>query len=469
MRLRTALVRGSLLLHVAAALGCSSEGTDAAGGAGAGDGGDGGDGNRAAGGDGADTDGTTDAGTSGGSGDQRPAADIQGFPTGTECSWNGRWQPGADDFPIEGLSDAEYPELPPGEWDWDDGSDDKANWRNFETNLGTFETVTDDEGRQCGWRMVPKAKPADFAAAAEYYEGSAGADIVDLGADGVIHSLGVSTKGLGAGPDVLVFQRSYSLDYRTGSSETGAFQDDDLVVAGCGDNGDASFDIETTTIHTGPGSDWVFIRDWDRAAVDLGNGANGRTDTIDPNDGDDLAVLRGNSHDFRVFGGAGSDTIVWYIDDNIQATEWLGPNLFGDGGRGEALWGDPDSTDRLVLAVPDDTGLVKSTPTPPGNLLVLPVDDRFVDDPPTAADPFAYYCVLCGTGPQGERTVQMEYRSQDDSVLTGYFGVTGFEELQVGVGPAARVFAIDNGDGALTELADATPTVPPSWPTQYCE
>ena len=57
-------------------------------------------------------------------------------------------------------------------------------------------------------------------------------------------------------------------------------------------------------------------------------------------------------------GGEGNDVMVWYVDDNVQTTTWLGPNFFGGGGHGDALWND-SGTDRLVLAVPTDSPVVK--------------------------------------------------------------------------------------------------------------
>jgi len=157
-----------------------------------------------------------------------------------------------------------------------------------------------------------------------------------------------------SGSDVLTFCESYSLHFRTGGSSTGSARNDDLVVAGCDPNPDRTFDITTTTIHTGPGRDRVFVRDLDRAAIDLGDGADGRTDTLDPNDGDDPVVLRGNTHDFRVFGGNGSGTFVWFVDDNVQQTAWFGPDFFGGGGFDDALW-DDEGIDTNGAGTPDAT------------------------------------------------------------------------------------------------------------------
>lgn len=400
-----------------------------------------------------------------------------GWPAPNEWSWNGSWRPGDGEFPLDGLLDDEYfdghpdsggtatPILPPGRWDWDDASDDLANWRNFAGNLGTFEALRDGAGRHYGWRLAGLTPGAiDYSGAAEYFEGSSGADLFELGVAGSIHSFGNGT--LGDGPDVLVFRSSWSLDFRTGSTLDGARRDDDLLVAGCGPNPDGSFDVETTTIHLGPGSDWAFVRDLSRAAVDLGDGAGGRTDTVDPADGDDLLVLRGNTHDFRVMGGNGDDVVVWWVDDNVQTTTWLGPNFFGGGAWDAALWGD-DGIDRLVLAVPATTALVTSTPTPPGALLVRGTSGGFVEDAPTAADPFARYCVECGEGPGGRRTVILEYVAADEHVRTGYFYVTAFERLQVGVGEGARVYDLDDAAGTAVESA-AAPFDPPAWPVDRC-
>jgi hypothetical protein len=400
------------------------------------------------------------------------------WPAPNEWSWNGSWTPADGDFPLAGLFDDEYfdghldrdgnpsPILPPGRWDWSDPDNDLANWRNFETNLGSFELLADGAGHAYGWRLLGVTPEAiDYSGAAEYFEGSSGAERFDLGPDGAIHSFG--SGNLGDGPDELVFRRSWSLDFRTGSSLTGGAHDDDLLVAGCGDNPDGSFDVETTTIHMGPGRDWAFVRDISRAAIDLGDGEGGRTDALDPSDGDDLLVLRGNTHDFRVMGGNGNDVVVWYADDNVQTTTWLGPNFFGGGAWDAAIWGD-SGTDRLVLAVPVGTAIVSATPTPPGSLLVRTTAGDFIQDDPTVADVFARYCVECGVGPGGRKTVILEYVSADERVRTGYFYVTAFEELQVGVGEGATVYALDDVAGTATALDGATAFLPPAWPDERC-
>ncbi|MFH1437986.1 MAG: hypothetical protein ABIJ56_19920 [Pseudomonadota bacterium] len=409
-----------------------------------------------------------------GDGDEPDTAGA--WPAANAWSWDGSWEP--TDFPLDGLLDNEYfdghpdnhgnptPVLPPGEWDWNDGDNDLANWRNFDANLGHFDMLEDGGGNHYGWRLAANEPGAcDYSGPAAYFEGSSGTDIMDLGAEGSIHSF--TSGNLSEGPDVLVFRESWSLDFRTGSSETGGERDNDLVVAGCGENTDGSFDFMTTTIHTGPGRDWVFCRDISRAAVDLGNGGGGRTDTTDPQDGDDLLVLRGNTHDFRVFGGAGNDTAVWYLDDNVQTTTWLGPNFFGGGGDGGALWGD-DGADRLVLALDASTPLVTETPTPPGSVMVRGTDGGLIPDEPTQHDPFARYCIECGTSPTGRRTVIMQYVSSDESIDTGYFFVTAFEVLQIGLGEGAQVYSIDDTTGTVSLLTEADPYSPPPWPDEYC-
>ena len=427
------------------------------------------------------TDASVPPGTDGGpppafDGSVVPPAPVVGWPTPNEYSWNGSWAPTA--FPIDGLLDNEYfdghvgrdgtatPVLPPGLWDYTDADNDLANWRNFYDHHGDFQMLMDMAGHHYGWRFVPNMPDAaDFGGASAYFEGSSGPDIIDLGPGGHMNSYGQGN--LANGPDILVFDVSWSLDFRTGATGRGGDRDDDLVVAGCGENPDGSFDIETTTIHTGPGSDWVFIRDLSRAGIDAGNGDGGLTSVLDPLDGHDLVVYRGNTQDFRFSGGAGNDVAVWYVDDNVQTTPFLGPNFFGGGLWGGALWGDP-GVDRLVLAVPTTTTMVTTTPTPPGAILIRPTDGGLIDDTPTADDPYAHYCVECGTGPGGRKTVILEYNSASGAIHTGYFYVTAMEELQVGVGPGARVYRIDDVAGALIEDATLTPLVPPSFPDEYC-
>jgi hypothetical protein len=391
-------------------------------------------------------------------------------------SWNGSWTPADADFPLPCLFDDEYfdghtqPDgwptkiLPPGAWDWNDAADDYANWGNFESQIGHFEPLVDPQGRQFGWRLVGHAPDAiEMDGPAGYFEGSCGVDLLDLGSQGSLHSYGQGS--LGDGPDVLRVTTTWSLDFRTGSDATGHAHDDDLVLAGGAPNADDAFDLSTCTLHTGPGNDLVFVRDIERSAIDLGNGANGRTDTLDPDDGDDVALVGGNTLDFRVFGGWGDDIEVWYVDENIQSTWWLGPNFFGGGGFTGALWEDP-GTDRLVLAVPTDTlvRLSPTTATPPGALSVLGTNGQWMGDDPTVADPHAAYCVECGEGPGGRRTIIFEYRSADDTVFTAYFYVTAMEELQLGLGPQARVFTIDDVHGTLIEAPGAPVFEPPAWP-----
>lgn len=401
---------------------------------------------------------------------------LPGWPVPNHWSWDGSWTPNDKDFPLPGLLDDKYfdghkgpdgnptPILPPGQWDYpDDRQNNLSNWTNFKTNLGQFEHLGDGTGRHYGWHLLPnKTRGFDYSGAAIYLAGSSGTDILALGDESWIEGFGEGN--LGDGPDILVFQKSHTLDFRTGSSKTGHKHDDDLVVGGCGGNPDGSWDIDTTTVHTGPHSDWVFMRDLDRSAVDLGNGSDGRTDSVDKNDGNDLVVLRGNTHDFRVFGGNGNDTAVWYVDDNVQVSQWLGPNFFGSGSWGDALWND-EGIDRLVLVVPLDTEIVRTGPKP-GALLVKPSDGSFIPDKPTEDDPYARYCIECGKGPQGRKTVIMEYVSEDGRVDTGYFYVTAFEELQIGAGPDARVYEIVDVDATLKPAPGLPPIAPPSFPPE---
>ncbi|MEJ2218972.1 MAG: hypothetical protein P8099_20495, partial [Gemmatimonadota bacterium] len=460
--------------------GGATGGEDAGGGGAAGDGTTGGAGSGGATGGadsggadsgGADATGGGDAGGSGGGG----AEPITGWPEGNEYSWDGSWTPTSGQFPLAGLLDETYPELPPGDWDWGD-EPNQSNWSNFSGNVGQFEPLLDSAGNQYGWELIGNEASVEYTGGAMYFEGSAGADIMNLGPAGSIHSLDFL---LGDGPDVLVFNASWSTNIATGSSSSGAEHDNDLVVAGCDVNQDDSWDITTTTIHTGPGADWVFIRDLDRAAIDLGNGDGSdgsggtvlhRTDTVDPNDGDDLVVIRGNSHDFRVFGGRGNDTIVWYVDDNIQSTAWLGPNFFGEGGWGDAIWADPESVDRLVLAVPTTTVVRTGGTEDPGTLSVIGLDDAPLEgDAPTENDPRAYYCLHCGQASDGRYPLVIEYRDAEGTINTGYTNLTSIEEVQVGVGDGAEVYRVDGINGELVLDESLTPTVPPSWPDSYCQ
>ncbi|GMV39088.1 MAG: hypothetical protein AMXMBFR64_08040 [Myxococcales bacterium] len=410
-----------------------------------------------------------------------PGADA-GPPLKYPYSWDGSFEPTQSDFPMAGLFDDEYfdghktwtgevsPILPPGKWDWNDANDDMANWKNFAGNIGKFEMLVDDEGNHYGWRLLGNDPDAiDYAGPAAYFEGSPGIDVLDLGPSGLLHSF--TSGNLGDGPDVLIFDGSWSLDFRTGSSLSGSKWDNDLVIGGCIPDAGPGYQFKQATIHTGPGSDWIFALDMGGAAIDAGNGDGGKTDVLDPTDGDDLVVLRGNMRDFRVFGGMGDDTAVWYVDEGKESIAFLGPNFFGGGGSGEAVWGDP-GTDRLVLVVPPDTKIVDKTPTPPGALLVRIVADYAKDiwwDGPVIGDPFAKYCITCGTGPGGRKTVTLEYKSATTPAFTGYFWVTAFEELQLGVGPDAKMFRIDDVAGKLIPAPDLLPYDPPGPPGGVCD
>jgi hypothetical protein len=410
-----------------------------------------------------------------------PHAGEPGWPVPNAYAWDGSWV--LADYPFPGLFDGEYhdrhvladgtvtPVLPPGQWDWNDANDDLANWRNFAHSIGTFAPLLDPQRRQFGWRLVPlEPQAVDYAAAAHYVEGTSGTDILDLGPGGLLHSFTVGD--LGDGPDVLVFDRAWSLDFRTGNARRGSARDNDLVIAGCSvEPSFAGYDIQAVSIHTGPGSDWIFARDATGAAFDAGNGMGGRTDVLDPADGDDLIVLDGAMADFRVFGGAGDDTVVWYLDRNTAGDiSFLGPNFFGGGGSGDAVW-DVEGTDRLVLVIPPDTPLVTTTPTPAGALLlrIWSGDHGTIRwDDPVYDDLYARYCVTCGTGPGGRRTLQLEYRSADARVFTGWFWVTDFEELQLGVGEGARVLRLDSAAGRAIPDPTLTPFVPPAVPAGWC-
>ncbi|GMV39130.1 MAG: hypothetical protein AMXMBFR64_08460 [Myxococcales bacterium] len=430
--------------------------------------------------------------TGGAAPDAGPGPDVGGVDAAADAgpalpftySWDGSWEPTAADFPMAGLLDDEYFDghttwdgtvstvLPPGSWDWNDATDDYANYRNFEASIGTFEMLVDPWGNHYGWTVVGNTPEAiDFSGAAAYWEGSPGVERLNLGPGGLLHSY--TSGNLGDGPDELVFEAAWSLDFRTGSTLTGSLRDNDRVVAGCGEQPDASYPIFSCSIHTGPGTDLVFARDMKGAAVDLGNGDHGRTDTLDPTDGDDVVVLRGNMRDFRVFGGMGDDTFFWFADEGKESIAFFGPNFFGGGGAGEALWGDP-GTDRLVFAIPTDTPIVQSFqgPTGKGTLRVWSLADYKSEiwwDAPVDHDPYAKYCITCGFGPAGERTVTFEYISNNDVVHTGYFWVTAVEEIQIGLGPGAKVFALDSKTATLTPLPGAVVAEPPPFPAGVCD
>ncbi len=407
-----------------------------------------------------------------------------GWPTPNAYSWDGSWRPRPEDFPLDGLFDDEYgdghtlpmggwegptPRLPPGDWDWNDANDDFANYRNFHANVGIFAALLDGESQHFGWRLAPnEPEGADYGIQGEFFHGTPGVDVLHLGAAGAIHTF--TTGQLGEGPDVLVFDEAWSLDFFLGARGQGSEHDNDLVVAGCRNRADGSLGIRGASIHTGPGRDWIFVRNAGGAAFDAGN-LDGRTDQLDPDDGDDLIVLRGNMTDFRVFGGGGDDTFVWYMDDSrLGSIAFQGPNIFGGGGSGAAVW-DTEGTDRLVLVIPPDTRILPFGDNPPGTLTVglYYGDDGTVWwDEPMYGDPLAEYCITCGRGPSGERTITLAYHSASGHFETGWFWITDIEEIQLGLGAAAALYRVDQRQGSLSPAPDLSAFNPPAEPLEYC-
>lgn len=451
---------------------CGDSGSDGgAGGSGNGGSGNGGSGN---GGSGAGTSGSggSGAGTSGSGGAGGGNGEWPGAPN--QYSWDGSWNPTAQP---DGIFDAIYndghvvdgapsPLLPPGEWDWQQ-TGLLANWNAFSGRVGTFELLRDAaKDFAFGWRLN-RASQAGITVDAimEYYFGSSGTDILDLGPGGAFESTGNllygPAVGFGDGPDMLRYRTGHSAAIRTGSSVSGGAQDNDLAILGSdGSAGLDSYEVITSTLHTGPGRDLVFANNFERAAIDLGNGGDGRTDTLDPSDGGDIVVIGGNARDFRVYGGRGDDVFVWHVDEvDHSPGEWLGPNFFGGGGWGDALWGDP-GVDRLVLGIPEDTKLVNSPgQVVPGSLLIIvQPEEGTVIDTPTENDDYARYYVYAPPSPTGELTVTLQYVSADSSVDTAYFFMTAVEEIQLGTSPSAPVYRVDAKSGAYS-LADA-PALP---------
>ncbi len=388
-------------------------------------------------------------------------------------SWDGSWEPSPSEFPIAGMLDETHTELPPGKWGWDNacdcpGDEGLSIYENEFVGKGLdFERLEDPEGHHFGWRLVDTdGGDTTLDHRGDNYDGTPGVDLFDLGTQGRLESTGPNEQSpginLGDGPDMLRYGQGYGVDLRTGADERGALFDNDLVILGSDQVlATDEYEIEGTTIHTGPGSDLVLCRNLNAAALDLGNGLGGRTDTTDLADGDDLAVLAGNMRDFRIYGGFGDDTIVWFVDEP-RASGWLGPNFFGGGGWGDALFGD-NGTDRLILAVDPNTevvGVRSDHDDHPGSLLVF-VDPNYQEsiDEPTKDDPFARYYGTAPQGPDGQHTLTLSYRSADGSVFTHDFYATAFEELQLGTGDDAQVFRIDPVRGSLQPDSSLQPLV----------
>ncbi|MBI2423893.1 MAG: hypothetical protein HYV27_13765 [Candidatus Hydrogenedentes bacterium] len=396
-------------------------------------------------------------------------------------SWDGSWNPGPGELPPDGLIDPLYfdmhlvrnepsPILPPGNWDFFVEETMTfsflANYRNFNSRVGHFEPIVDESELQFGWRLVNNEESEEYNAAAAFFQGSSGLDYVDSGPEGTLRSTGEIRYA--AGPDMIRIRNTFSSDWRTGSSLDGAFQDNDLVLIGEeAPLPNDEFSMFASSLHTGPGRDLVFVNNWERAGVDLGLGADGRTDTLDPEDGADIIVFGGNWRDNRIVGGAGDDVFVWFVDEiNIPPSEgFLGGNIFGGGAWTGALW--DNGTDRLVFMVPADTAVTGSVAgnTPPGTLEIrvkAGYPPEPVPDPPTEGDVFARYFLTAGIGPNGERTHIMVYHSADSTVNTAEVSLTSVEEVQIGVGPDARVYKVDpeTGTPALDETLQPLLSVP---------
>lgn len=356
------------------------------------------------------------------------------------------------------------PILPPGTWDFYNSSTMQtallANYNTFSAQIGTFILLEDGDSQPYGWLLESSVLGViDIGVAAEIYGGSSGMEIVDTGPDGGIQSSANFT--LASGPDIFRFSTARATDPRTGSTLTGSLNDNDLVIGGSEEVrpvGDE--DVRSATIHTGPGSDLFFIRNMEHAAVDMGNGANGRTDTLDTGDGNDIAVIEGNFIDSRIYGGYGDDLFVWYIDE-INTTNLLYANsFFGAGGWDPAVWQD-EGTDRLILVVPDATSVFSGPGTPDPGEVQLGSRPGFPDfpvpDPPTVDNIYARYYSTAGLSPEGRRTVFIDYRPVTGSNHAGDNYLTGVEEIQIGIGPNAKVYRIDDINGEAVLASDLVP------------
>ena len=299
----------------------------------------------------------------------------------------------------------------------------------------------------------------DFSA--NPYDGSSGTDIVDVGTEGFIRFS--DQFGMGDGPDMMRFTTASASEWRMGSVLTGSSNDNDLVIGGSEDVLAADEnDVRTLTVHTGPGRDLVFMNNMERAAIDLGNGADGRTDALDTNDGADMTIIGGNFLDCRVYGGGGNDTFVWYIDEANQNTPLLKNSFFGGGGWEPAAW-DDTGTDRLILVIPVDTRVFSTvTPLTPGSLQVR-IPPNYSDEPAgdtlTSEDVFARYYGTAGLGPMGRHTLVFDYLSLSGLITSGYISLTAIEELQIGLGADAKVYRLDDIAGVANLADDLEPLV----------
>jgi hypothetical protein len=173
-----------------------------------------------------------------------------------------------------------------------------------------------------------------------------------------------------------------------------------------------------------------------------------------------MAVIGRNFLDCRVFGGRGDDVFVWYLDEANPNVALLQNSFFGGGGWAPADWSD-QGTDRLVLAIPPETPVSNSRdPITPGMLQVyIPADYNAepVPDPPTEADVFARYVETAGLSPDGRHTMIFQYLSADSQVRTGFIFITAIEEIQVGIGPDAPVYRVDDRAGVTIRDGSLSP------------
>jgi hypothetical protein len=69
----------------------------------------------------------------------------------------------------------------------------------------------------------------------------------------------------------------------------------------------------------------------------------------------------------------------------------------------------------------------------------------------------ARYYQTVPDGPNGERTLTLGYRSATGHVDTADFYVTSVEEIQLGLGPDAPVYTVNQETGALSRASSLEP------------
>ena len=164
------------------------------------------------------------------------------------------------------IYDTTFPSLPPGEWSTTPTASIPLSDRYtlLSTKYGKFATLssTDDDSIVIGWSFIPNSVGINVGEELQYFKGSEGCDVINLGEGGLQSVEDISSGG---GPDLWVLRGANSVRFSTG--HIGDTLDNDLVLGGsaCAVSDFSSLsDLSTSTvintsIHMGPGNDLMYL------------------------------------------------------------------------------------------------------------------------------------------------------------------------------------------------------------------